>query len=139
MRKRSTPRSTSTGHTASRNAAAITKVPSDTLGATFFEAKATAKWPMNISVALPEHGLFEVGVDRFPAEPDLQQCGVKILPGNRLAPGRAVHSDPGSRLRQKIERDHRLFVRAPDFSHDGSQGVDPSLERGDLGLRMIGP
>src|SRR5260370_35868391 len=81
MRKRSTPRSTSTGHTASRNAAAITRVPSDTLGATFFEAKATAKWPMNISIALPEHGLLEVGVDRFAAEPDLQQRGVKIPPG----------------------------------------------------------
>src|SRR5713226_2935438 len=137
MRKRSTPRSTSTGQTASRNAVAITKVPSDTLGATFFEAKATAKWPMNISIALPEHGLFEVGVDRFPAEPDLQQRGVKILPGDRLAAGRAVHRDPGSRLRQEIERDHGLLLRAADFSHDGSQGGDPLFERGDLGLRMV--
>src|SRR5882762_2822167 len=47
MRKRSTPSSTSTGHTTSRNAAAMTRVPSDALGATFLAAKATAKCPMN--------------------------------------------------------------------------------------------
>src|SRR6266704_5358480 len=49
MRNRSTPRSTSTGHTASRNTAAKTSVPSDALGATFLAAKATAKCPMNTS------------------------------------------------------------------------------------------
>src|SRR6266516_950146 len=49
MRKRSTPSSTRTGHTASRNTAAKTSVPSDALGATFLAAKATAKCPMNTS------------------------------------------------------------------------------------------
>src|SRR5438445_634710 len=49
MRKRSTPSNTSTGHTTSRNAAAITSVPSEAFGTTFFVAKATAKWPMNTS------------------------------------------------------------------------------------------
>src|SRR5712691_4031237 len=47
MRNRSIPRRTSTGHTASRNTAAKTSVPSDALGATFLAAKATAKCPMN--------------------------------------------------------------------------------------------
>src|SRR6266508_2254448 len=101
MRNRSIPRSTSTGHTASRNTAAKTSVPSEALGATFFAAKATAKWPTNISSPLAEHGLLEVGVDRFPAEPDLQQRGVKVLPGDRRAPGRPVHRDPCSRFRQE--------------------------------------
>src|SRR6266571_9000894 len=49
MRKRSTPSSTRTGHTASRNTAAKTSVPSDALGATFLAANATAKCPMNKS------------------------------------------------------------------------------------------
>src|SRR3989442_15970800 len=49
MRNRSTPRSTSTGHTASGTPAAKTSVPSDALGATFLAAKATAKCPMNTS------------------------------------------------------------------------------------------
>src|SRR5882762_6807547 len=49
MRNRSTPRSTRTGHTASRNTAAKTSVPSDTFGATLLAAKATAKCPMNRS------------------------------------------------------------------------------------------
>src|SRR5436190_732713 len=49
MRNRSIPRTTSTGHTASRNTAAKTSVPSDALGATFLAAKATAKCPMNTS------------------------------------------------------------------------------------------
>src|SRR6266480_2895833 len=49
MRNRSIPSSTRTGHTASRNTAAKTSVPSDALGATFLVAKATAKCPMNTS------------------------------------------------------------------------------------------
>src|SRR5206468_6583697 len=49
MRNRSIPSSTSSGHTASRNTAAKTSVPSDALGATFLAAKATAKCPMNTS------------------------------------------------------------------------------------------
>src|SRR6266568_783391 len=44
MRKRSTPSSTRTGHTAAK-----TSVPSDALGATFLAANATAKCPMNKS------------------------------------------------------------------------------------------
>src|SRR5881628_3468199 len=47
MRNRSIPSSTRTGHTASRNTAAKTSVPSDALGATFLAANATAKCPMN--------------------------------------------------------------------------------------------
>src|SRR5256884_3112004 len=49
MRNRSIPKSTSTGHTASRNTAAKTRVPSDALGTTLLAAKATAKCPMNRS------------------------------------------------------------------------------------------
>src|SRR5439155_23976125 len=49
MRNRSIPSSTRTGHTASRNTAAKTSVPSDALGATFLAAKATAKCPLNTS------------------------------------------------------------------------------------------
>src|ERR1044072_9885862 len=49
MRNRSIPKSTSTGHTASRNTAAKTRVPSDALGTTLLAAKATAKCPMNTS------------------------------------------------------------------------------------------
>src|SRR5882672_4025838 len=123
MRKRSTPSSTSTGHTTSRNAAAMTRVPSDTLGATFFEAKATAKWPMNTLPSLAEHGFLQGGVDRLLSEPDPEESHEKILPGVRFSPSLAVDGYPRSRLREEIKRDDRLFLRASDLVHGGDESI----------------
>src|SRR5882762_8761523 len=139
MRKRSTPSSTSTGHTTSRNAAATTRVPSDTLGATFFEAKATAKWPMNTLPPVAEHGFLQVGVDRLLSEPDPEESCEKILPRNRFSPSLAVDGDPRSRLREEIKRDDRFFLRAPDLVHGADQRIDALLQRCEFGLGAVGP
>src|SRR5512139_897118 len=117
MRKCSIPRSTSTGQTTSRNAAATTRVPSDTRGATLFEANATAKWPMNNS-SPSEHGFLQVGVHRPVAEPDLEQGAVEIFARYRLALRNAVHRDLRPRVGQEIQRDHGLFLRAADLAHE---------------------
>src|SRR5438309_11011786 len=70
MRNRSIPSSTSTGHTASTNTAAKTSVPSDTSGAAFLAANATAKWPMNTSIPLPEQRFLKAaGQDDLGAQP----------------------------------------------------------------------
>src|SRR5712691_246299 len=139
MRKRSTPSSTSTGHTTSRNAAAMTRVPSDALGATFFEAKATAKWPMNTLSSLAEHGLLQVGVDRLVAEPDFEQRDEKILPGDELPPARAVDRDTGSRFGPKIQGDDRLLFCAANLVHHREERIEALPERRDLDLGMVGP
>src|SRR6267378_1085915 len=103
MRKRSTPSSTSTGHTTSRNAAAMTRVPSEAFGATFFVAKATAKWPMNISSSLPEQRSFQAARHRVVAEPDPEQRTVEILTCNGLSPRLAVQQDVRSRAGEPVE------------------------------------
>src|SRR6266853_2086865 len=69
MRNRSTPTSTSTGHTASRNTAAKTSVPSDALGATFLAAKATAKCPMNTSSSGAQPGTVQTQFARAELDP----------------------------------------------------------------------
>src|SRR5262245_45879099 len=129
MRKRSIPASTSTGHTTSRNAVARTSVPSDALGATFFAAKATAKWPMNTSSSLPEQRLLEALLRRVVAQPDLEQCAIEILARDGLAPGLAVQHYAGSRSRQPVERDQVPFLRRLQRVHDGDELAHPLAER----------
>src|SRR6266853_2887705 len=137
MRKRSTPSNTSTGHSTSRNAAAITSVPSEAFGATFFVAKATAKWPMNTLPSLTEHGLLQFGVDRSVTQPDLEQSDVEVLPRNRFSPSRAVGAEPRSRLREKIKRDHGPFLCVPDLVYGGDEGAKLILQRRELGFRAV--
>src|SRR5689334_14679743 len=103
MRKRSIPSSTSTGQTTSRNAAAMTRVPSEALGATFFVANATAKWPMNTSSSLPEQRLFQAARHRIVAQPDPEQRAVEVLAGNGLAPGLAIERDMHSGSGEPVE------------------------------------
>src|SRR5882672_5814368 len=102
MLKRSTPSSTRTGQMTSRNAAASTSVPSDTLGATFLAANATAKWPMNISPSLTEQRFFQAARHRVVAEPDPEQRPIEILAGDGLAPGL---TDASPRSGRPVERD----------------------------------
>src|SRR5882672_6107316 len=106
MRKRSIPRSTRIGHTTSRKAAARTIVPSDALGATFFAANATAKWPMNISSPLSEQRFLETAGHRVVAQPDPQKRAVEILAGDGLALCVAVEHHARAGSRQPVERDH---------------------------------
>src|SRR6267142_217094 len=129
MRKRSTPRSTKTGQMTSRKAAARTIVPSDALGATFFAANATAKWPMNILSSLSEQRFLEAARYRIVAEPDAQQCAIEILAGDRRALRLAVEEYARSRSGQPVERNHvALFPRAKrvhyrdEFGHARFQG-----------------
>src|SRR6267378_2370150 len=46
---RSQPTRTKTGHNRSRSSAAAINVPNEVFGASRFEAKATARWPINTS------------------------------------------------------------------------------------------
>src|SRR5262252_8579709 len=120
MRNRSTPRSTSTGHTTSRKAAATTSVPSDTFGAAFFAANATAKWPINISPASQQR-LLEAFLRRVVAEPDPQQRPVEVLSGDDLAARLAVQGYSRPRAGEPVERDQVAFLRRLDCVHDGGE------------------
>src|SRR5882724_1133887 len=128
MRKRSTPRSTKTGQMTSRKAAARTIVPSDALGATFFAANATAKWPMNTSFPPSEQGLFQSFFGRIVAEPDSEQRAVEILAGDRLAPGLAVQHDQRAQCGKPVERDHVALFRRTQCGHDGAELDHASLQ-----------
>src|SRR5690242_16624415 len=121
MRKRSIPSSTSTGQTTSRNAAAMTRVPSEVLGATFFVANATAKWPMNTSPSLPEQRLFQAARHRIAAQPDPEQRAVEVLADDGLALGLAVEDDARSGSGQPVERDHVALLRGLQRVHDGGK------------------
>src|SRR5882672_456025 len=129
MRKRSIPSSTKTGQMTSRNAAARTSVPSDTLGAAFLAANATAKWPMNISSSLPEQCFLQADRHRVVPEPDPEQRAVKILAGDRLAPQLAVQHDASPRSRHPVEGDHIALFRRLQGAHDGRKLGEASLQR----------
>src|SRR5215472_8807337 len=117
MRNRSTPRSTSTGQTTSRKAAATTKVPSDTFGAAFFAANATAKWPMNISPSSEQRPL-QALLRRIVAEPDPQQRPVEVLADDDTAARLAVQHDARPRPRDPVEGDQVALLRGLDRIHD---------------------
>src|SRR6267378_7549136 len=119
MRKRSTPRSTKTGQMTSRKAAARTIVPSDALGATFFAANATAKWPMNISSPLSEQRFLETAGHRVVAQPDPQKRAIEIFPGDGFAFRLAVEHYPRAGAGQPVERDHVALLRQLQRAHDG--------------------
>src|SRR5882724_7085500 len=127
MRKRSIPRSTSTGQTTSRNAAASTNVPSEALGAAFFAANATAKCPMNILFSA-EQRFLQASRHRIVAEPDPEQRAVEILAFDGCAPGLAVQDHSRSRAGKPVERDDVAFLRPMQRAHDGDELVDPSLQ-----------
>src|SRR5262249_19982059 len=127
MRNRSTPRSTSTGHTTSRKAAANTSVPSDTFGAAFFAANATAKWPMNISTS--QQCPLQALLRRVLAEPDPEQGAVEVLAGDGLAARAAVQGYSRPRVGKPVERDQVAFLRRLDGVHDGGELVQAALER----------
>src|SRR5712692_2770965 len=129
MRNRSIPSSTSTGHTASRNTAAKTSVPSDVLGAAFLAANATAKWPMNTSTSLPEQRFLQAAGHRAVAEPDPEQRTVKILPDDGLALRLAVQHDTRPGLRQPVERDEIALFRRLQRVHDGDELGQAALQR----------
>src|SRR5262245_38767547 len=99
MRKRSMPISTSTGQTTSRNAAATTSVPSETLGAAFFAANATAKCPMNTSTS-SQQSLLQALLRRLLSDPDPQQRAIEILAFDDLAARLAVQDDARSASRK---------------------------------------
>src|SRR5215467_3662503 len=121
MRKRSMPSSTSTGQTMSRKAAARTSVPSDTLGAAFFAANATAKWPMNTLRSLTQQRLLQALLRRFVAQPDPEQRAVEVLAGDDLASRLAVQHDPRPRSRDPVERDQVALLRRLQRVHDGGE------------------
>src|SRR5215467_1371170 len=128
MRKRSTPSSTSTGQTTSRNAAATISVPSETFGAAFFAPNATAKWPMNISSSSQQR-LLQLLLRGLVAEPDPQQRPVEILAGDDLAARLAVQHDSRSRSRDPVERDQVALLRRLDGIHDGGELGEPIGQR----------
>src|SRR5438094_1088248 len=127
MRNRSIPRSTSTGHTASRNTAAKTSVPSDAWGATLLAAKATAKCPMNTSSS--EQGFLQAAGDQVFAEPDPEQRAVEIFSGDGLALRFTVHHDARPGLRHPVERDDIALFRRPERVHDGDELGQTILQR----------
>src|SRR5712691_8707328 len=129
MRNRSIPSSTSTGHTASRNTAAKTSVPSDVLGAAFLVANATAKWPMNMSIVLPEQRFLQAAGHRVAAEPDPEQRTVEILPDDGLALRLAVQHDARPGPWQPVERDEIALFRRLQRVHDGDELGLAGLQR----------
>src|SRR5262245_59381396 len=120
MRKLSTPSSTITGQTTSRNAAATISVPSETFGATFFAPNATAKWPMNISSSSQQR-LLQALLRRIVADPDPQQGPVEVLADDDLAARLAVQHDSRPRSRDPVERYQVALLRRLDGIHDGGE------------------
>src|ERR1700720_3597121 len=99
---RSTPRSTSAGHSRSANWQARSSAPSDTAGATFLAPKPRPKWPMNIARAqFP--GCYTSNASLTPAKPArsirltvrlgdyLDRVGVTAPPGTGAAALRQLH------------------------------------------------
>src|SRR5437899_12796310 len=127
MRNRSIPRSTSTGHTASRNTAAKTSVPSDAWGATLLAAKATAKCPVNTSSS--EQGFLQAAGDRVFDEPDPEQRAGEIFSGDGLARRFTVHPYVLRGLQYSVKRHNSAFTRRLERSHGADYLVQTIPQR----------
>src|SRR5688572_10017910 len=114
----SRPISRKNGHSRSTSSQATNSVPSEVPGASGFAAKATAKWPMNISAA--EQRLPQVLLDRLLAEPDAQQRAIEILALDGRARRLAVHHEQRL-VAGPVERDDHAGLRLLQLRHDGAE------------------